>query len=154
MSGPNYDTYYAKHYARYNGWLPASVEYKRLLGRRPLKYFTLCAREAIDIFMLELEGVLSRDQNGNLLNVVICEFDQRAALDIFRLVRPPLREAILVGKLEEILLFQDTAETRELSPDEDYKDMGLRALMRIKRQSEQVKNHFPFDVINLDPPMC
>lgn len=151
MSVPDYDTYYAKHCARFYGWLPASMKHKRHLGRRPLKYFTLCAEQAIDIFMLESEGVLSRDRNGRLPNVIICEKEERAAGKIFRLVRPPLEEAILVGELEKILLFQDTAETRGLLPDEDVKERRLRRLLRFKRLSERIRGYFPFDIINFDP---
>lgn len=151
MSVPDYDTYYAKHCARFYGWLPASIEHKGQLGRKPLKYFTLCAEQAIDIFMLESEGVLSRDQNGRLPNVIICEKERRAVGKIFELVRPPLEEAILVGELEKILLFHDTAETKGLSPDEDVKDRRLRELLRFKRLSEQIKRYFPFDIINFDP---
>lgn len=150
MSGPDYDTYYAKHCARFYGWLPASIEHKGQLGQKPLKYFTLCAEQAIDIFMLELEGVLSRDRNGRLPNVVICERCRRAAGRIFKLVRPPLEEAILVGELEKILLFQDTAETRGLSPDEDVRDRRLRRLLYFKRLSQRIKRYFPFDIINFD----
>lgn len=151
MSGPDYDTYYAKHCARYYGWLPASTNYKKQLGRRPLKYFTLCAKQAIDIFMLELEGVLSRDQSGRLSNVIICEKEGRVAKEILNLVRPPQEEAILVGELEKILLFQDTAEIRQLPPHEDPKDPKLRKLLHYKRLSERIKRYFPFDIINLDP---
>jgi hypothetical protein len=101
--------------------------------------------------MLESEGVLSRDRNGRLPNVIICEKDRRAAGKIFKLVRPPLEEAILVGELEKILLFQDTAETRGLSPDEDVRGLRLRRLLYFKRLSERIKGYFPFDIINFDP---
>ena len=151
MSKPNYDTYYAKHHARYYGWLPASLEYKEEFGQEPIKYFTLSAREAIDIFMLELEGVLLRDENGHLPNVAICECSKRAAIDIRTLVRPPYPGAVLVGKLEDILLVQDTQETQNLSPDEDYRDRKLREMMNNKRLSAVMKKLFPFDVINFDP---
>lgn len=151
MSNIDFDTHYPKHCARYYGWLPASKAYQEQIGGKPLKYFTLCARQAIDVFMLELEGVLSRDDNRKLPNVVICEKEPKDAADIFKLVRPPLREAILVGKLEEILLFEDTQETRGRSPDEDVRDRGLRRLLNTKRLSERMKNYAPFDIINFDP---
>ena len=51
-----------KHYVRKNGWLTAAKEQKYAIRRRskqiPLRYFTFCAVEAIDVFMLELEGIL------------------------------------------------------------------------------------------------
>lgn len=154
MSGPDYDTYYAKHCARYYGWLPASTSYISQLSRKrrgSLNYFTLCARQAIDVFMLELEEVLSRDQAGELSNVIICEKIERAAGEIFRLVRPPLRNAILVGELERILLFEDTPETRGLSLDTDTRNKELRIQLNYKRLSERMQAYFPFDIINLDP---
>lgn len=151
MSNIDYDTYYAKHCARYYGWLPASKAYRELIEKESLKYFTLCAKEAIDVFMLELEGVLLRDQNRKLPNVIICEKEPRDAAEIFKLVRPPLKEAILVGRLEEILTFQDTEETRGLSPDEDVRSRRLRKLLRIKDLAERIGRYFPFDIINFDP---
>jgi len=95
--------------------------------------------------------VLLRDQNRKLPGVVICEKEPRDAAEIFKLVRPPLEEAILVGGLEEILTFQDTEETRYLSPDEDVRDKRIRELLRIKRLHARVKEYFPFDIINFDP---
>lgn len=151
MSNIDYDTYYAKHCARYYGWLPASKAYRELIEKKSLKYFTLCAKEAIDVFMLELEGVLLRDQNRKLPNVIICEKEPRDAAEIFKLVRPPLKEAMLVGRLEEILTFQDTEETRGLSPDEDVRSRRLRKLLRIKDLAERIGRYFPFDIINFDP---
>jgi hypothetical protein len=151
MTEPNYDYYYAKHFARYHGWLPASLECKKLFGRKPIKYFTLCAREAIDVFMLESVGVLERNRTGHLPNVIICECKEKAALDILKLVRPPLKEAMLVGEIEKILLYQDTPETRRLSPDEDYRDARLRRIMMYKRLFQRITQLFPFDIINFDP---
>lgn len=150
MSNIDYDKHYPKHCVRYYGWLPASKALKELIEDKPIKYFTLCAKQAIDVFMLELEGVILRDQNKKLPNVIICEEKERDAAEILKLVRPPLKEAILIGKLEEILTFQDTIETRGLSPDEDVKDYKIRNLLRIKRLSERARKYFPFDLINFD----
>jgi len=151
MRDIDYDKYYAKHCARYYGWLPASKVYQKQINRNSLKYFTLCAKEAIDIFMLELEGVLLRDENKKLPDVIICEKEPRDAAEIFKLVRPPLKEAIVVGDLEKILTFQDTEETKGLSPNEDVKEYRIRRMLRIKGLSEQIKEYFPFDIINFDP---
>jgi len=147
----DYDTYYGKHCARYYGWLPASISYKKESKKKSLKYFTLCAKEAIDVFMLEKEGVLRRDKNKKLPNVIICESEEKDAVEIFKFVRPPLESSILVGKLEEILTFQDTNKTKGLSLDNDVKDAEIRKLLRTKRLSEQIKELFPFDIINFDP---
>lgn len=151
MTKINYDEYYAKHCARYYGWLPASKEYQKQSKKKSLKYFTLCAKEAIDVFMLEMEGVFARDDNKKLPEVIICEKDPRDAAEIFQLVRPPLKEAIFVGELEKILTFQDNEETINLSLEEDVRDRRIRDLLRIKDLSERIIKYFPFDIINFDP---
>lgn len=146
------DRHYTKHCVRYYGWLPACKAHKRRTGTKPIKYFTLCAREALDVFMLESERILQRDSSGKLPNVVICEEDELAATEIFRLVRPPLKEAMIVGRLEDILTFEDTDETRGRDPDEEgVPDMRLRRLLHLKRQSLRLATHFPFDIVNFDP---
>jgi hypothetical protein len=147
----NWDNYYPKHSVRYYGWLPASTRLRDQLGRERLRYFTLCAREALDVFMLELEGVLCRDENGRLPDVVVCERDADAAAEILALVRPPLKEAILVGSLEEILTFEDTDDTRGRSAYENVRDWELRRRLRLKDLSERATQYFPFDIINFDP---
>lgn len=151
MSDIDYDKYYVKHCARYYGWLPAIEKYKEELNRGSLKYFTLCARSAIDVFMLEMKGLLLRDESKKLPNVVICENDKGAAIEILNLVRPPLKEAVIQGPLEDILLFQDDEQTKGLSPDAYVKNFRIRERLRIKMLSERLKMFFPFDVINFDP---
>lgn len=151
MRDIDYDKYYAKHCARYYGWLPAIEKYKVEFNRRSLKYFTLCARQAIDVFMLEIEKLLLRDESKRLPNVVICEKDKNVALEILNLVRPPLKEAVIQGALEDILLFQDDNRTRGISPDTYVRNREIRDRLRIKMLSERLKMFFPFDIINFDP---
>jgi len=146
----DWDKHYPKHCVRYYGWLPASKTLKELIKKKSIKFFTLCGKQALDIFMLELEGIILRDQKRNLPNVIICEKDEGAAAEILTLVRPPLKEAMLIGKLEEILTFQDTEETSGLSPDEDVKDRKKRKISRTKALSKRAKEYFPFDIINFD----
>lgn len=150
-----YDTYYGKHCGRYYGWLPASEIFKRQLNKKSLKYFTLCAKEAIDVFMLEMEGILSRDKNKKLPDVIICEKEPGDAAEILDLVRPPLKDAIIVGELERILTFQDTDETKGIDPDDpkifDARDLRVRNLLRIKGLYRRLEKYFPFDIINFDP---
>src|SRR4030042_4151713 len=104
----NYDQYDAKHCARYRGWLAATYEIVDIAGRGTIKYFTLCGKQAIDVFMFEKEGLLARDTQGRLLDVVICERDMADAAEIFSLVRPPLREALIIGSLGEVLASQES----------------------------------------------
>jgi hypothetical protein len=150
MSNADYDRYYAKHCARYYGWLPASIAYRKQIKKKPLKYFTLCAEEAIDVFMLEQAGVLSRDKNRNLPNVYICESDEEIAMHIYPLVRPPIREALIIARLERILTFQDNEHTRGRSPDDYDRSRHIRKMLRIKGWAQRLESYFPFDIINFD----
>jgi len=148
-----YDTYYEKHCGRYYGWLPASKEYKSHSEKDSLKYFTLCAEEAIDVFMFELEGVLFRDEYGLLPNVFICESDISIADKIFSRVRPPVKEALIIGRLQEILTFQDDNDTRDKSIDGEKRisDSNVRKKLYIKGLAQRLESYFPFDIINFDP---
>ena len=151
MSAVNFDEHYPKHCVRYYGWLPASKKHKKLVNKESLKYFTLCAKQAIDVFMFESENLLSRDSKGKLPNVIICEQESADAADILDLVRPPLRESVIVGKLEEILTFRDTRETSGRPLDVDDRSREIRRLLGNKRKFELLKRFFPFDIINFDP---
>lgn len=146
-----YDNYYGKHCARFYGWLPASKAQKERVKKRSVRYFTLCAEEAIDIFMLEREGILTRDANNELPNVFICEKENNVASKIFSLVRPPLKEAIFVGALDMILTFQEDAQTRGRDLEDDDKNFNIRQKLQIRRLFHRLKRSFPFDIINFDP---
>ncbi len=148
----NYDTYISKHCARYYGWLPASKEHRQRSKTKPLKYFTLCATEAIDVFMLEKEGVLPRDSNGNLPNVIICESELGDAAEIRVLVRPPVGEAILVGRLEELITYQDDAQDKKLLAKLETIQPSKEQRERLDRREKslRLKGEFPFDIINFD----
>lgn len=151
MSEPDWDTYYCKHCVRLYGWLPASKEYLERVKKAIIKYFTLSATKAIDIFMFEMEGLLARDKSGKLPNVVICEEILDKVPEIFDVVRPPTKEAIIIGKLQEILAFEDDEYTK-ITPLNAYsKDPKKRARLRLKRTFERLRLFFPFDIINFDP---
>ena len=150
---PDYDNHPEKHYVRYLGWLPASKDYKRRNSNKPLKYFTLCAKQALDIFTLEKEGVLQRDGNKNLPNVIVCEKYDTQAAEIFKVVRPPLQNAIIIGLLEELILYEDN---RDIISILEKLQTGERLIkrerekLRIREKSNLLKNEFPFDIINID----
>jgi len=146
----NYDEYPIKHCTRYYGWLPQSKAFKKQIKKKSPKYFTLCAQEALDVFMLELEKILLRDKNKRLPNVFICERIQQIAINIYQLVRPPLKEAIIIGPLERILTFEDNEHTRNRLPNEYDRNRHIREMLRIKGLSQRLKSYFPFDIINFD----
>ncbi len=147
----NYDEHYTKHCVRYYGWLPAGKEFMLGIRGRPIKYFTLCAEQAIDIFMFELAGILRRDSGGMLPNVTICEAREDLASRICNLVKPPLRDAVLVGELEDIFNFENTPATQNRSSDEDDRDSEIRRMLRLKGLNERMKAQSPFDIVNFDP---
>ena len=151
MSEPDWDTYYCKHCVRLYGWLPASKEYLERAKKANIKYFTLSGTKAIDIFMFEMAGLLPRDKSGKLPNVVICEEILDKVPEILDVVRPPTDEAIIIGKLQDVLAFEDDEYTK-IAPLNAYsKDPKKRAQLRLKRTFERLRLFFPFDIINFDP---
>lgn len=151
MNGPDWDTRYSKHYVRRDGWLPASKEYIQKTGKSVVKYFTLCDVQAIDIFMLEMAGILPRDDNGKLPNVVICEGIWEKVPIINKLVKPPLEEAIIPESLEDLITFEDDEYTRTTPLKTFEKDKSKRRRLRLKERHERFKLFLPFDIINFDP---
>jgi hypothetical protein len=148
-----YDKYYGKHWVRKEGWLPSGKDFAIRCKKKHLKYFTLCAENAIDIFLFEKAGLLHRDKNNELHDVIICEKNGIVAQKIQSLVRPPLKEAILVGKLENILNFEDDHHTNGKDPDDDTINMrnaNIRQKFNWKRDHLRLKKEFPFDLINFD----
>lgn len=152
MNGPDWDKRYSKHYVRRDGWLPESKEYIEKMGKSSVKYFTLCDVQAIDVFMLEMEGILPRDSNGRLPNVVICEGGgARKTAEINRLVKPPLDEAIIPEWLEDLINFEDDEYTKVTPLNTFERDKLKRRKLRLKERHERFKMFLPFDIINFDP---
>jgi hypothetical protein len=148
MSG--WDNYLGKHCARLYGWLPPSLAFrKRKIGK--IKYLTLCDTNAVDIFMFEKEGVLTRQANHTLTDVTICEMDDAKIADIFKNVNPPLRDSIVNGMIQKLILFEDTKELKAIGDDEDVKDIKKRRLLNLRRHALRLQESFPFDIINFDP---
>jgi len=146
-----WDNYYSKHCARFYGWLPASEQFKFARKDKKLKYLTLCDTNAIDIFMLEMAEVLTRDKNEFLTDVIICEKDSDKISEIVKVVKPPLKESIIQGKIQKLLLFEDDEQTRNIDPDSDVRSRRLRVKLNLKKNAQQLQNQFPFDIINFDP---
>ena len=148
-----YDKYYGKHWVRKDGWLPSGKAFAVKYKKKHLKYLTLCAENAIDIFLFEKEGLLHRNKNKELEDVFICEKDGSIAQKIYALVRPPLKEAIFVGKLENILNFVEDHHTRDIDPDDDtisLRNLQIRQKFKNKKDHYRLLQEFPFDLINFD----
>ncbi len=156
MSKIDYGSDILKHYVRLNGWLPACKSQKKAVRRRnkkiPLKYFTFCAAEAIDVFMLERQSVLKRtEETGRLENVYFCEGDEEAFGRIADLIGSPTQG--FLGAFEKIVLFEDDEETKGkdlFGNEEDAFSEALRRKLQVKEAHIRFQNAFPFDVMNLD----
>ncbi len=154
----NYETDPLKHYVRKYGWLTAAKRQKHVIRNRskqiPLRYFTFCAAEAIDVFMLEREGILKRsEETGRLEGVYFCEADLRKFGIIADLIGSP--ENGFQGEFEKIVLFKDDEETLGKTLEDEQEDQDpytskMREKLRYKDKHHRLRKAFPFDIINLD----
>ena len=155
MSQINFERDPLKHYVRRYGWLRAIKQQKHAIRRRskriPLRYFTFCAEEAIDVFMLVHEGIIERsEQTGRLEGVYFCEQDDSKFGIIADLIGSPAQG--FPGPFEKIVLFEDDEETegRTLEDDQPYTSNELHKKLRYKDAHCRLRKAFPFDIINLD----
>jgi hypothetical protein len=149
-----------KHEKRLKHWLPHIKQLADKLGDdRKLRYFTLCARPMIDIFMLVREGLLSIDDQSNAIeSVQFCELDPEDFYEIRDLIAR--EDAGFQAALEKAVLFQDddfTAECPDLDSialrleDEAVLNDDVKAeQLVLKRTYFRIKESFPYDFINLD----
>ena len=147
-----------KHYVRKYGWLTAARQQKQAIRNRskriPLRYFTFCAAEAIDVFMLEHEGILKRsEETGRLEGVYFCEEDLNKFGIIDDLIGSPGNG--FQGAFEKIVLFKDDEETmgktwEDELEDEPHYTPKMREKLKYKDKHHRLREAFPFDIINLD----
>ena len=153
----NYEKDPLKHYVRVDGWLKAIQQQKEAIADRleeiPLRYFTFCAANAIDVFMLEREGILNRSEETNCLEgVYFCEKDDENFGRIAGLIGAP--ENGFLGSFEDIVLFKDDQETKGKTWEDELEDepytREVRKKLRHKKDHSRLRDAFPFDIINLD----
>ncbi len=150
----NFETDLLKHYVRRNGWLNAVKLQKNAIRKRskkiPLRYFTFCAADAIDVFMLEREGILKRsEETGRLEGVYFCEKDPESFGIIADLIGSP--DQGFRGAFEKIVLFEEDQETMgKTSEDESFYPSEIREKLSYKDAHRRLRKAFPFDIINLD----
>ena len=147
-----------KHEKRLRHWLPY---WKDLAGRiedgRRLRYFTLCARSMIDVFMLVKEGLLHVEPaNNSIGQVQFCEYDQEQFVEIREMIGR--EDAGFLGRLEEVVQFQDdditgqfpTPESIETGLDNQSLETEVIDRLQLKRRFFNLRSSFPYDCINLD----
>src|SRR5690349_4957415 len=96
-----------KHKKRVSHWLPHwQVAAEAIGNTRALRYFTLCARPMIDVFMLVKHGLLTLDgENHSIQRVQFCESNPDYFTEIREMVAR--EDAGFFGELEAIVLFND-----------------------------------------------
>jgi hypothetical protein len=149
-----------KHYKRLNLWLPHARELKDgLQARRQFRYFTLCARPMIDVYMLVREQIVLLDRDTKRIDgVSFCECDSEVFPEMKELVG--VEEAGFLAKLEDLVLFQDIPETETLDAENaitqfleaqgEKLDFDVRIKAEEKRAHLSFRELFPFDFLNLD----
>jgi hypothetical protein len=148
-----------KHFKRVHCWLPRLKEVVRKLSGRGLRYFTLCARPMIDIFMLLDDGLLKIDfENRAIPGVQFCEVDENSYIEIVDMLAR--EDAGFYGKLEDVALFQDDDYTerfgslREIEEEREREGEALPqdrlTCLRLKSTALLFQSSFPYDFVNLD----
>jgi hypothetical protein len=115
-----------KHYVRVEGWLPVFRDYAERTGGA-VRYFTLCAKDAIDVRYFRIKGVLTYDAKQKAYPTV--SFVERDPQD-YAVIAESLGTTKLGirGDLEQILV----------QPDQN------------PNNSIKLRKSFPYDIINLD----
>lgn len=164
---PEFDKWWndlKKHRKRIGHWLP---HWRALAARigdgRRVRYFTLCARSMIDVFMLVREGLLNVDpDNSSISRVQFCECDQEQFVEIREMIAR--EDAGFFGELESVVLFTEddftaqfpTLESISMKLEDESLHSGLPSdlekveKLQLKRTHFNVRSSFPYDFINLD----
>ena len=145
-----------KHSKRSKHWLPVARTIRER-NARPLRYFTLCARTMIDVFMFAKENILDHDDSfDRITDVVFCEYDQEDQAEILSMLGVP--GSGFPHKLEHLVLFEDDAYTVRFEGLQkilqELEDQGLsmanRDRLMLKKSHIEFGEKFPFDFLNLD----
>lgn len=148
-----------KHFKRTHIWLPRAKELTARLDGRPFRYFTLCARPMIDVYMLVKESVLQVDETERrILGVAFCELEKTVFPEMIELIGS--EESGFRARLEDLALFNDIPETQTLDSmaaleaflEEEGEGLNpeLQEVIENKRRHLQFQSLFPFDFLNLD----
>ena len=157
MPGINYEEDQLKHYVRVKGWLPLCKRRRTQLQTRPekqkrrLRYFTFCAVNAVDVYMLEVARVIRRSGAAKFDTVF---FFDRTREDVDNTQARIPGATGFVGDFVEVVLADDApaGSVADLlaPPDTDPNTEETRDLQRLAATRQSFKESFPFDVVNLD----
>ncbi len=147
-----------KHTKRSRHWVPRAREISdEIPNDRPFRYFTLCARPMIDVFMLARENVLEHDDSfGQISDVVFCENNEEHYPEITEMLG--VEGAGFPNDLVELALFRDddyssqfpNINSIDLELEYEGLDAQRRDLLLLKRQHLEFCAKFPRDFLNLD----
>ena len=156
MTSPfKYENDPLKHHVRLQGWLPLCRERhdelsgRRVRQRRRLRYFTFCAVGAVDVLLLDVEGVIRRSSAGRFDTVYF--FDRTPDLVAATQERIPGSKGF-VGNFVQTVLSEATGDDAsalggqvEVADTEETRNAQRQRQCRL-----DFERSFPFDVINLD----
>lgn len=101
-----------KQFVRRHAWVPAGqnrLQRVQNAGREYLKYFTLCAKKAIDVHLFGMENLVEFDERG-YPNVVFCEH----FADQYELITASLRRTRgFLADFEDLVLDRNSPESRD-----------------------------------------
>ena len=148
-----------KHYKRTHSWLPRAKALSQTINGRPFRYFTLCGRPMVDIYLLVKEKILEFDGvTRRIEGVTFCESAESVYPEVKELVG--VEEAGFFGGLEDIVLFEDAQATHTLDTETAIEELlakegegldpDIRAKINEKLRHLQFRSLFPFDFLNLD----
>ena len=142
-----------KHFIRRDVWLPRCRQRREAIVKlasrrhsRSLKYFTFCAVGALDVLLLDREGIITRS--------VADEFDTVFFVDIDEIRVSETRKRIpgahgFPGDFFTIIL-ETPGDTAQAANAQNTR--RTREAEQNRAQRARFLSAFPFDVINLDVP--
>jgi hypothetical protein len=148
-----------KHFKRVHCWLPRLKEIARSVRSRGLRYFTLCARPMIDVFMLLDDSLLHMNKdNRAIAGVQFCEMSEPNYTEILDMLAR--EDSGFLGRLEDVALFEDDEYTKHFkSPQDIYEEREREGESLTEEKSDRLQlketallfeASFPYDFVNLD----
>lgn len=154
-----------KHYARTHLWLPCCKrQLARLRGgrnksKRPLRYLTFCGEEAIDVLLLEEQGIITV-RDGSYADVAFAALTDEYVAETLRTIPDAsgfsgdFFETVLFDPKNQpdlpILRSGDSEDAFFAELQDTSDTLAGRKALNIAALREQLAAEFPFDIINLD----